>query len=70
MTHHQDIIEQYTAADEEQRIGLFLIHRGLREEFTKIDLTETVQAAAKTPATNRVDRRLHSCLGWLRWGRA
>jgi len=40
MTTKNKTLDHYLAADEGQRLGLFLIHRDLREEFGKIEAAE------------------------------
>lgn len=72
MNLHQSIIEQYAAAEEDQRLGLYLIHRGLREEFMKIDLAEAAEPAPQvkqTLANNCLGKFHQYCLGWLKLGR-
>jgi hypothetical protein len=41
MTSKNQTLDLYLEADEGQRLGLFLIHRNLREEFAKIEMAET-----------------------------
>ena len=69
MSLKKEIIEQYTNADEDQRLGLYLMHRGFREDFMEIDMKE---ASAAAPTVESSTRRKFGdcCLGWLRLGRA
>ena len=40
MTSKNKTLDLYLEADEDKRLGLFLIHRDLREEFAKIERAE------------------------------
>lgn len=57
MTSKNQTLELYIEADEDQRLGLFLFHRDLREEFAKIELAE-VEAVADEKASNSSRSRL------------
>ncbi len=72
MTLHQSIIDQYIVAEEDQRLGLYLIHRDLREDFMQIDLAEAGETARQETRTsgNYCLGKVHQyCLGWLKLGR-
>lgn len=40
MTSKNQTLELYLEADEDKRLGLFLFHRDLREEFAMIEMAE------------------------------
>ncbi len=72
MQTQKTIIEQYLAADDEQRLAMFLSHRDYRRQFVKIDMTGLkagrVQTAARQEAPHR-SRHAHlhnACWGWLK----
>jgi hypothetical protein len=73
MNQVQEIIADYTAADEEMRLSMFLTHRKLRPQFTEIDMTglkKLTNAASKRALKFKVGLRLYglarNCWGWLR----
>lgn len=73
MQTQQAIIEQYLAADEEQRLAMFLSHRDYRRQFVKIDMEGLKAGRAQENAAQAVPRprsrhmELHNaCLGWLK----
>ena len=72
MILNQTILEQYAAADEDQRLGLYLIHRDLRQDFMEIDLAEAAKITrrkAQTSAKSCLGNFQKYCLGWLKLGR-
>jgi hypothetical protein len=73
MQTQQAIIQQYIAADEEERLTMFLSYRDCRRQFIKIDMEALkVAKAQKTAAQAAPQRRsrhmnFHNvCLGWLK----
>ncbi|MBT8341935.1 MAG: hypothetical protein HKP58_20685, partial [Desulfatitalea sp.] len=62
MNQQNAIIDQYQSADDEQRLGLYLIHRELRDAFIEIDLAGPTAALAHKPAgTDKCRRRKYRC---------
>lgn len=63
------IVEKYVAADEGERLHMFLTHRDLREEFTTIDMNGA-SVVKMTPSKLKKERRLNlfadCCWGWIR----
>jgi hypothetical protein len=57
MNRLQTLLDDYAAADETGRLHLFLIHRGFRDRFLKIDLEEA--------AIGRQKRTIRSHCRWL-----
>jgi len=45
MTSKNITLDLYLEADEDKRLGLFLFHRDLRDEFTRIEMAETEAVA-------------------------
>jgi hypothetical protein len=73
MQTRQAIIEQYLAADEEERLAMFLSHRDCRRQFVKIDMAALKAVKAQQTAVQAAPRkrRRHlefqsACLGWLK----
>ena len=73
MQTRQAIIEQYLSADEEERLAMFLSHRGCRRQFIKIDMAALKAGREQQTAVQaaRRKRRRHlefqnACLGWLK----
>lgn len=73
MQTRQAIIEQYLAADEEERLAMFLIHRDCRRQFVKIDMAALkavkAQQAAVQASPQKRSRHMefhNACLGWLK----
>ena len=66
-----DIVAEYRNSDFEQRLSLFLCHRAMRDQFTRIDLeeTQTRKVGKKTtswliqPVTNPFRRLVNWCCG-------
>ena len=56
MTTKNQTLDLYLAADESQRLGLFLIHRDLREEFAKIERAEVEIVEDKKVANSKQPR--------------
>ena len=68
MNTDHNILVQYAAAKEEERLGLYLMHRDLRQAFLQIDLAEASKAASdkKRTAVHQCFDTLHKCcLGWF-----
>jgi hypothetical protein len=63
------IVEKYAAADEGERLHMFLTHRDLREEFTTIDMAGA-SVLEMTPSKLEKGRRRNlfadCCWGWIR----
>ena len=51
MNENTQIIETYKKADFEKRLNLFLSHRSLRGQFTKIDNREKRSATGLSPVS-------------------
>ncbi len=73
MQTQQAIIEQYLAADEEERLSMFLSHRAYRRQFVKIDMAALKAVKAQQTAVQAAPRKrrrrleFHDiCLGWLK----
>lgn len=73
MIQMQEIIANYTAADEELRLSMFLTHRDLRPQFTEIDMADLmthINAAPQRDGELGADSRPFSlarnCWGWLK----
>jgi hypothetical protein len=73
MQTKQTIIEQYLAADEEERLAMFLSHRECRRQFVTLEMTPLKAAKAqKSDAQVALRKRsrymeFHDiCLGWLK----
>lgn len=73
MQTQQAIIEQYLAADEEQRLSMFLSHRAYRDQFVKIDMAALKAVKAQQTAVRAAPRKRsrhfefhNTCLGWLK----
>lgn len=72
MATTKNLLETYAAADEEQRLSLFLSHRDLRQQFTRIDMA-AVNNVRKAPSKQKqvlMGRRRSismavCCWGWL-----
>ena len=72
----QNILETYAAADEEQRLSMYLTHRDLRRLFHKIEMTDWAQtqtASVQQPKSSGNGHRsgffAGAWLGWLRYCR-
>ena len=73
MQREATIIDQYLAADEEQKLSMFLTHRELRDHFVKIDMAAARLGHSKTAGQRQTKPNrcgamgIHDvCLGWLR----
>lgn len=69
----QTILDAYKAADEEQRLSMFLTYRDLRDQFTEMDMAGLAHLASARPkqslgATRSKRSRWISgcCWGWLK----
>lgn len=70
--HKETILKDYSAADEERRLYMFLSHRDLRQEFSTIDtVTDFPAGRVPKPSTesgdgrNRIRQLADCCWGWL-----
>jgi hypothetical protein len=68
MNHSDRIVQEYTSADEERRLSMYLTYRELRNRFNEIDMSGAFQEAiepAQVPVrpANGLSR---FCSGWLR----
>jgi hypothetical protein len=73
MQTRQAIIEKYFAADEEERLAMFLSYRDCRRQFTKIDMDALKAAKAQKNAAQAEPQRRsrhmnfhNACLGLLK----
>lgn len=73
MNQIQEIIENYSAADEELRLSMFLTYRDLRPQFTEIDmagLKARMNASSKRAGELDVDfwpfGIARNCWGWFK----
>lgn len=73
MNQTDEIIADYTSANEELRLSMFLNHRDLRKQFTEIDMVEMMTRKKAVPKrVNGLERAqrhqslTRNCLGWLK----
>lgn len=73
MNQIKEIIADYTTADEEQRLSMFLIHRDLRQQFTEIDMVDMQTRRAAVSRRSKGSGRdlrpygvTRNCWGWLK----
>lgn len=77
MKTEKTLLKDYIAADDEQRLSMFLTHRGLRRKFVGIDVGEWRRTKVLHPASisaekpkTALQRAAGCCRGWLRYCRA
>jgi len=54
-----DIVDEYRNSDFEHRLSLFLCHRSMRDEFTRIDLEETRTPEPRNDRISWLDKPVH-----------
>lgn len=59
------LLESYTAADEDQRLSMFLVHRDMRRHFIKIDMRAAAQPEIGRPKQAHVSNA-GFFWGWLK----
>jgi|GEM_PF-5375957 len=59
MKNVTDIVDEYRSSDFEHKLSLFLCHRSLRDEFTRIDLEETQAPEASKKTSSWLEGPIH-----------